>query len=313
MLSGLLYTTLTLVLGSQLVAADVLYELDNAKGTVYYDLTNKLCGDLAAGDPFTPDWAETSGINNGIPFCEGQGTATLADIGSNSIVAMNGNMVTANPAEWCGKEVEIFDSNGEQIFIPDGPFFIWDACAACSSASIIDLSALAFTTIKGGTCAGNNPEGLTVKVLDKNIMNWTGMGSAGSDSDSGESAASGSASVSSSPASSAASVAPAPASSAAFSVAPIDNNIYNAIPTSSAESVPSSSSSSSGPSRISYAAQPSPSASSNTETCTFGLWQCNSGTLQVCNYETLEAPEWVTITECPNKCEITDSGSIDCQ
>lgn len=94
----------------------------------YYDLTNELCGDTAAGDPFPADWA--LGINGGYPYCQGQSAKTLNDLGTNRIVgessgrrltslpcdfrranvgnadgaAINQNLVWGDPAEYCGKE-----------------------------------------------------------------------------------------------------------------------------------------------------------------------------------------------------------------
>ena len=52
----------------------------------YYDLTNSLCGDASKGDPFVANWAVTSGINTGIPFCQGQIAETLNELGTNQIV-----------------------------------------------------------------------------------------------------------------------------------------------------------------------------------------------------------------------------------
>jgi len=34
----------------------------------------------------------------------------------------------------------VYDPSGKQITIDEGPFFIWDACAACSGAAHIDMS-----------------------------------------------------------------------------------------------------------------------------------------------------------------------------
>jgi hypothetical protein len=67
----------------------------------YYDLTNSLCGD---NDPFVTNWAESSGINNGVPYCEGSTDKSLADLGTNRIVAVNATMMQGDPSEWCGKE-----------------------------------------------------------------------------------------------------------------------------------------------------------------------------------------------------------------
>jgi hypothetical protein len=80
----------------QILAQTVLKTLDAAHATVYYDLTNQLCTET-----FSANWAV--GINGGIPYCQGQTARSLKDLGTNSIVAMDMNMVKGNPAEWCGK------------------------------------------------------------------------------------------------------------------------------------------------------------------------------------------------------------------
>ncbi len=70
----------------------------------YYDLTNSLCGN---NNPFTNNWAETSGINGGIPSCESWAAAnakSLTQLGTNRIVAMDVTKVSGDLSEWCGKE-----------------------------------------------------------------------------------------------------------------------------------------------------------------------------------------------------------------
>ena len=43
------------------------------------------------------------------------------------------------------------------------------------------LLALAFTSLKGGSCAGSNPEGINVQVLNNNIWEYTGAAGGGPD------------------------------------------------------------------------------------------------------------------------------------
>ncbi len=87
----------------------------------YYDLTNTLC-DYSEGGPNAPNWGVVSGINFGIPTCEGSNTKTLAELGTNRIVgtlrhsriildlfradgvAMDGTKLQADMEKWCGKE-----------------------------------------------------------------------------------------------------------------------------------------------------------------------------------------------------------------
>ena len=200
----------------------------------------------------------------------------------------------APPTMLTSPRVQIIDSTGKPLSISDGPLFIWDACAACAGASIIDLSggqspfislctdqlrsetylvlAMAFTDLKGGSCAGNNPEGLTIRVLDNNIMEWTGLGSGSQGGGGGEQAP------------------PTPSSSSASSSASSNNALHSTFSPVIHEVVPTPSSSRSpGPSRSTSPPQPSTSGSSGGG-CTFGAWQCDGLTLQVCNYEVVDAP-----------------------
>ena len=65
-------------------------------------------------------------------------------------------------------------ADGTKLDMVDGPLYIWDACEACNSDSIIDVSALAFTALKGGSCAGTNPDGLTINVLNNQVVPYSG-------------------------------------------------------------------------------------------------------------------------------------------
>ncbi|CAD6586453.1 MAG: hypothetical protein TREMPRED_004430 [Tremellales sp. Tagirdzhanova-0007] len=177
----LLITSMTFVSG--LVApvvrdSDVLFELDSAKATFYYDLTNSLC-DYADGGPAPANWAVTSGINTGHTYCEYHATnpKTMADLGTNRIVAIIQSMVWGDPSEW----VIIFDSTGTQVQFSEGSFILWDSCQACMSAGIIDLSAKAYDQINGGTCGGTGPTGLKVQILNNNI--WAPITASGGDGD----------------------------------------------------------------------------------------------------------------------------------
>ena len=56
---------------------------------------------------------------------------------------------------------------------------MYDNCGACGGGKIIDVSAKAFVQIKNGYCGGDNPTGLTVKVLDRNVSPSGKIGSSG--------------------------------------------------------------------------------------------------------------------------------------
>jgi hypothetical protein len=134
----------------------------------YYDLTNSLCGN---NDPFPSNWAETSGINSGIPYCEYHALPgkSLAELGTNRIVAVNASAMDVDAASLCGKQVSIKDASGNEFSFSEGPLFIWDACDAARTVPIVDLSAKAFSELKGNTCSGNNPTGLTISIMDNNV------------------------------------------------------------------------------------------------------------------------------------------------
>ncbi|GFZ46954.1 hypothetical protein JCM24511_04180 [Saitozyma sp. JCM 24511] len=338
----------TFALLSGLVRAqDTLLSLTGSEATVYYDLTNSLCGD---NDPFTNDWAETSGINNGVPYCEGSTDKSLADLGTNRIVAVNATMMQGDPSEWCGKDL-----------------FIWDACAAATSSHIVDLSAKAFTELKGGTCGGNNPTGLTINILNSNVWEaGSGGGSAGASASGGSGSGSGSSATSSTPSSTSAAVpvaSSAVASSAAatsrgpsrttfasasqatqtgtgtgagstgagIGVALAADDSGSAAISASATGSAAASSAITSAAAVSAAvssagfgntaataatAASSASSSSSASTsgdCTYGAWQCDGLQLQVCNYVSVSSLGWETIETCTSTCDVTSSGSIDCE
>lgn len=105
--------------------------------------------------------------------------------------AMNWDWVRADPAKWCGKEVQINKPDGSLYEFAEGPLFIWDSCEACASQAKVDVSgryiskgkadvaASVFVQLKGGTCQGNNAQGLHVRVLDNNI--WKRLPTGGRD------------------------------------------------------------------------------------------------------------------------------------
>ncbi|WOO83372.1 uncharacterized protein LOC62_05G006896 [Vanrija pseudolonga] len=164
--------TSILALAGLAQAQDVLFTGTNFRATVYYDLdtATDICAQKNGG-PFASNWAVDTGINGGVTYCQGSTSTawTLDSLHTNRIVAMNYTMVSGDKEKWCGKEVQIFGPDGKEITIDEGPFVLFDGCAACMSTGIIDLSAKAFAAVKGGTCAGNNPEGLTIKVLGNNV------------------------------------------------------------------------------------------------------------------------------------------------
>lgn len=282
------------------------------------------------GGPFPQNWAVTSGINSGIPMCNGNtDTRSLDAWGSNRIVAMNYDMLSNNKAKWCGKEVQLFDASGKQITIDEGPFILWDGCAACASASIVDVSAKAFIAASGGTC-GNNPEGITVKIIDNDLSASLGAEPAPPTPQEPAPAAPSSAA----PAPSSA-PAPAPAPAAAETTAPaaaesqIGENLVaepkvaaavesaqaavESASTSASAAAETPAASAASAASAPAAAVPAPAPASPEGDCTFGAWRCSNLALQVCNYQTTTSVGWEQVAQCENECSFTETGSAICQ
>ncbi|OCF43029.1 hypothetical protein I317_03122 [Kwoniella heveanensis CBS 569] len=139
------------------------------EGNSYYDVGDQSgCGSVAT-DPVPAGWAV--GINGGTPYCEQQRGFSLNQIGSNAIVAFDQDKVWADPATWCGRGVRLWKPDGTEYISPDGPLYIWDSCAACAGGgAILDVSGPTFVDVKGGTCGGNNPTGITYEVLDTYVV-----------------------------------------------------------------------------------------------------------------------------------------------
>ena len=152
----------------------------------------------------------------------------------------------------------------------------------------------AFTQLKGGSCDGNNPEGLTVRVLDNNIMRWTrtgpnGQGTNGVLNDpTSQTAASTSHKATDPPAPvTSTSVAPPPTSTSSGTRPRVSTQMLEVPPSQSALS--KSQTMASGPSRSEAVPRPTLSSSEGSFSgsgCTYGVWQCKGVELQICNYVT---------------------------
>ena len=320
------FTTLLSAFVGVAAAQNVLFEASDFKATVYYDLdtATDICAEKNGG-PFASNWAVDTGINNGGPYCQPTTTDyTLSSLGSNRIVAMNYTMVSGDKEKWCGKEVQIFDETGKQITIDEGPFVLYDACAACMSTGIIDVSAKAFAAIKGGNCGGNNPTGLTVKIIDNNVSP-SGTASNGSPPASAVAAAA----VDESSVAPAESAAPASAAetSSTFSIRGTGSWWASASATPTAKALPSvaaafvlpaSESASFVPplptTTISVPAKAKVAAAkvdtSSPGGCTYGAWQCNGLSIEVCNHAA-EGLVWQSVGSCPTRCSV-DGTQVVC-
>ncbi|TYJ52611.1 hypothetical protein B9479_006781 [Cryptococcus floricola] len=334
-----------------------IFTQSDSEMTFYYDVSessgSEACGS-SSSDPVVANWAVTSGINTGVPYCEKSRGYSLDQIGSNNIVAINAATLSGDPAKYCGREVQIYNADGSKFENSGGALYIWDGCAACETAdsAILDLSAPTFAELKGGTCSGTNPTGLSYEILDNYVVDPSvGLGSGYSaegsvDSSSSTDAASASSSSADPIVSISASIGvsvsigddtPSSSSAAAPSVTSVRTTRYSSTlfavsssSTDAAEESPSSAeaslataitsastasvSSSASSSAAQSVASASTSLTSGTDGgCTYGAWQCDGLTLQVCNYQTTTSLGWETIETCGSVCEITDSGSVDCE
>merc|ERR1712093_104540 len=78
-------------------------------------------------------------------MCEpNAGYKTLAQRGSNRVVAMPSELLSGHLAEYCGKEVKV-TYNGKTV----DNLVIWDGCAACNGANGLDFSSTVFAEIFG--------------------------------------------------------------------------------------------------------------------------------------------------------------------
>jgi hypothetical protein len=136
-----------------------------ASGTYYYDLRSP-CPQDPNGYP----------ENNGYPTCTsftaGANQQTLAQLGTNNVVAIDANLLSGNRAKYCGKKV-IVTYNGQQVAAPDGgDFFVWDGCAACVGGGKIDFSVSGARNINSNACTLGVIPGVTFNVVDTQVKTF---------------------------------------------------------------------------------------------------------------------------------------------
>jgi hypothetical protein len=313
----------------------------------YYDLDEYNGVDVCAasnGGPFASNWAIDTGINDGVTYCQGDVTTawTLKSLNSNRIVAMDYSMVSADKAKWCGKEVQIFGADGKEITIDEGPFVLFDGCAACMTEGIIDVSAKAFAAIKGGNCGGNNPTGLTVKILDRSVSP-SGSVAGGAPVTQGAAAPTtteaapttqGAATPTTTEAVPTTEAAPTTATTTATPETAAEeptasirgagawwnkDSSASATPSAAATDIPNGVLEALPPSvsapTAASAAIPEESKEAQVESgqsCEYGKWSCSGKNIQVCSYTEKHTVDWVTVGGCDNSCDTSSSGSIIC-
>jgi hypothetical protein len=127
-------------------------------GTYYYDIARSNCG----GGSF----AET----NGYPKCTSNTSyKTLAQYGTNNIVAIDNNLLNApgGRERYCGKQIRVYRNGAE---VAGGPFVVMDGCAGCGSTTI-DFSLTAADSISGGrACQDGRIGGLSWSVTTNQII-----------------------------------------------------------------------------------------------------------------------------------------------
>ncbi|WVQ80143.1 hypothetical protein IAT38_002248 [Cryptococcus sp. DSM 104549] len=146
-------------------ASEVLFEMDNAVGTVYYDIGWDTTGDRCA-PRFGAGWAPSQ---IGHPGCAQNGP-TQEELGTNRIVAMNQTWMEGDKSAWCGKEVKVFTEDGKEIEY-DEPLVLWDTCAECAIHVKIDFAVDPYLKLAPDGCGTQavNPAGLKVQVMDNQI------------------------------------------------------------------------------------------------------------------------------------------------
>lgn len=141
----------------------VLYS-GTAGGTYYYDLKTTC--------PQDRPYAE----NNGFPACTSNNPAfwqTLAQLGSNNVIAIDNNVLQSNRARYCGKLVRVYRPDGSQVSAPDGGnFFVWDGCAACIGGGRIDFSVSGARNVNANACNLGVIPGVRFEVVDQVVKTF---------------------------------------------------------------------------------------------------------------------------------------------
>ncbi|WWC94400.1 hypothetical protein V866_001242 [Kwoniella sp. B9012] len=126
-------------------------------GTIYYD------GSGSCGKEGDIDW----GAGDYSPIIESSVGAcgySVDQIGDNRLVAFDASLMSGNPAEYCGKEIQVTKADGTPFEFSEGKLFIGEACPACAGGVRLDLSAKALVEIVGD--CKTNAMGISYQVLD---------------------------------------------------------------------------------------------------------------------------------------------------
>ncbi|CAG8976324.1 hypothetical protein HYALB_00005731 [Hymenoscyphus albidus] len=110
----------------------------------------------------------------GYTYCEPSDASqakTLAQRGTNNIVAMPQNLITGNASKYCGKKVVVTWEGKKRT---DLELFIWDSCASCTGDEGLDFSSTIFAQLAGEkNCAQGRIENkMTWEIVDETVLQW---------------------------------------------------------------------------------------------------------------------------------------------
>ena len=137
----------------------------SGSATYYYDVKTT-CPQHPGGYP------ETDGYPACASFTPGPDQQTLRQVNSNNVIAMDMNILAADRAGLCGKEVTV-THNGKVVTPPDGgSFFIWDGCAACVGGVRLDFSVSGARQVQEDACWVGVIPGISWSVSNKQIKKF---------------------------------------------------------------------------------------------------------------------------------------------
>ncbi|GAM40116.1 hypothetical protein TCE0_034r12214 [Talaromyces pinophilus] len=134
----------------------VIYE-GSGWGTYYYDVEDTdVCGS---------NFAE---INGGDVTCGWITAATLNQVNSNYLVAMNVTQLEDDLTQYCGMEVIVYINGVE----PNLPFFIGDGCKRCSEGSPTQTTWNQYGAPASGNACNDGYMEISWEIVDNKLYNF---------------------------------------------------------------------------------------------------------------------------------------------
>jgi hypothetical protein len=131
----------------------------SGSGTYYYDVRTQCPQD-------TNGYPETDGYAACESYAPGPNQQTLRQGNTDNVVAIDMNLLKANRAQLCGKQI-IVSYNGAPVSAPDGgDFYVWDGCAACVGGGRIDFSVSGLENVDPNACELGVVPGVSWQVVD---------------------------------------------------------------------------------------------------------------------------------------------------